>query len=117
MLTTEESLSAYTFNKYTIKHRFCAYGGIHFYAVCLIVCSCTQPVEEIIQDGENGILVDMFKTDYISRWVIDVLTDLHAYDALRHNSRQTIVENYDLKTIFLRAQFRLLELAARGHMR
>ncbi len=86
-------------------------------AGCLIVGSRTQPVEEVIRDGENGLLVDIFKPDEIAHKVIEALADPHAYDGLRHNARQTIVDNYDLKTICLPAQLRLLELAARSGMR
>jgi glycosyltransferase involved in cell wall biosynthesis len=85
-------------------------------AGCVIVGSSTQPVEEVIRDGENGLLVDIFSPEQISRRVVEVLADRHAYTALRQNARRTIVENYDLRTICLPAQLRLLNMAARGMM-
>jgi glycosyltransferase involved in cell wall biosynthesis len=71
-------------------------------------------VEEVIRDGENGLLVDIFKPDEIARRVVDVLADRQAFASIRVNARKTIVENYDLRTICLPAQLRLLNMAARG---
>ncbi len=81
-------------------------------AGCLIVGSRTQPVEEVITDGENGLLVDIFEPQQIAQRVIGVLTDRQAFAAIRTNARRTIVENYDLRTICLPAQLRLLKMAA-----
>jgi glycosyltransferase involved in cell wall biosynthesis len=81
-------------------------------AGCLIVGSRTQPVDEVIADGENGLLVDIFEPQQIARRVIDALTDRPAFAAIRVNARKTIVENYDLRTICLPAQLRLLKMAA-----
>jgi glycosyltransferase involved in cell wall biosynthesis len=81
-------------------------------AGCLIVGSRTQPVEEVITDGENGLLVDIFNPQQISQRVIDVLADRQAFAAIRANARRTIVENYDLRSICLPAQLRLLKMAA-----
>ena len=83
-------------------------------AGCLIVGSRTQPVQEVIRDGENGVLVDIFAPDEIAGRVIDVLSDRKAFAALRVNARKTIVDNYDLRTICLPAQIRLATMAARG---
>ena len=83
-------------------------------AGCLIVGSRTQPVEEVITDGENGLLVDIFEPQQIAQRVIDALADRQAFAAIRANARRTIVENYDLRTICLPAQLRLLKMAARG---
>jgi len=81
-------------------------------AGCLIVGSRTQPVEEVITDGENGLLVDIFDPQEIAQRVIDALADRQAFAAIRAKARRTIVENYDLRTICLPAQLRLLKMAA-----
>ena len=83
-------------------------------AGCLIVGSRTAPVEEVIRDGENGILVDFFKTEEIAERVIEGLAEPAAFAALRENARRTIVERYDLKRICLPGQLRLLEEARQG---
>lgn len=85
-------------------------------AGCLIVGSRTQPVEEVIRDGENGLLVDIFSPAEIARRVVEGLADRNSYTAIRQNARKTIVENYDLLTICLPAQLRLLKMAACGMM-
>ena len=84
-------------------------------AGCLIVGSSTQPVEEVIKDGENGILVDIFKPNEIATRVIDALSRRQEFVSIRNNARKTIVEQYDLRLICLPAQLRLLNMAAR-HM-
>jgi glycosyltransferase involved in cell wall biosynthesis len=80
-------------------------------AGCLVIGSRTAPVEEVIRDGENGVLVDFFSPTEIAERVIEVLRDRGAFAAIRKNARQTIVEKYDLRTICLPAQLRLLEIA------
>ena len=80
-------------------------------AGCLVVGSRTAPVEEVIRDGENGLLVDFFKSQEIATKVVEVLAEPEAYLSLRENARRTIVTTYDLRSIALPAQLKLLETA------
>lgn len=77
-------------------------------AGCLVVGSRTAPVEEVIHHGANGLLVDMFSPDEIADRVIEALEDGRAHNSLRQNARQTIIDQYDLRSICLPAQMRLL---------
>lgn len=81
-------------------------------AGCLLVGSRTPPVQEVLRDGENGVLVDMFSCEEIARRVIDALSDPEAHRPMRANARGTAVEQYDLHSICLPAHLRLLRLAA-----
>ena len=76
---------------------------------CLLVASRTAPVEEVIRDGENGLLVDFFNSAEVAGRVVAALEDRAAFASLRENARRTIVENYDLKTICLPQQLRMIE--------
>lgn len=80
-------------------------------AGCLVVASSTAPVQEVIRDGENGLLVDMFSPAQIAERVIEALADSPRFAPLRAAARRTIVENYDLRRICLPAQLKLLETA------
>lgn len=80
-------------------------------AGCLVVGSKTPPVEEVIRDGENGLLVDFFSPTEIAGRVLEALADRHAFDDIRAAARRTVVENYDLGTICLPAQIQLLRMA------
>jgi glycosyltransferase involved in cell wall biosynthesis len=75
-------------------------------AGCLVVGSRTPPVEEVISDGENGLLVDFFSPGAIAAKVDDALSG--EFQALRHNARQTIVDRYDLRRVCLPAQVELV---------
>jgi glycosyltransferase involved in cell wall biosynthesis len=81
-------------------------------AGCLLVASRTPPVQEVIKDGENGILVDLFSPADIAERVVHALADPGAHQQLRANARRTAVEQYDQQTICLPAQLRLMRLAA-----
>ena len=76
-------------------------------AGCLVVGSRTPPVEEVIRDGENGLLTDFFSSEAIAAKVDEAL----AMDQrpLRDNARDTAVNRYDLKRVCLPAQLRLVE--------
>jgi glycosyltransferase involved in cell wall biosynthesis len=78
-------------------------------AGCLVVGSRTSPVEEVIQHGANGLLVDFFSPREIAEQVIAALEDRDAFAALRHSARETIVSRYDLRTVCLPAYLRLVE--------
>ena len=82
-------------------------------AGCLVVGSRTPPVEEVIRDGENGLLVDFFSTEQIADAVTRSLERQSELQPLRQRARATVLERYDLKRVCLPAQLgmvaRLLE--------
>lgn len=67
-------------------------------AGCAMIGSATPPVEEVIRDGENGLLVDFFSAPEIAEKVNAVLSDPHHMQDMRDNARRTVVDHYDLKT-------------------
>jgi glycosyltransferase involved in cell wall biosynthesis len=78
-------------------------------AGCLVVGSRTPPVEEVIRDGENGLLTDFFSVQELASKVDEALS-LQDTQEMRAAARKTIVERFDLKRVCLPAQ---LELVAR----
>jgi len=77
-------------------------------AGCLVVGSRTAPVEEVIRDGKNGLLVDFFSPQEIAGQVLAVLAEPNRFAALRQQARQTIIDGYDLKRICLPRQLALI---------
>jgi glycosyltransferase involved in cell wall biosynthesis len=76
-------------------------------AGCLVIGSRTAPVEEVICDGENGLLVDFFDREALAARIDEALS----LDSkpLRAAARRTVIQRYDLKSICLPAQERLVE--------
>lgn len=74
----------------------------------LVVGSRTPPVEEVIRDGENGLLVDFFSPEQLASRLIDVLGHPDGFQSLREEARRTIVEHYDLRRICLPQQLALI---------
>jgi glycosyltransferase involved in cell wall biosynthesis len=66
-------------------------------AGAMIVGSRTAPVQEVLQDGVNGRLVDFFDVRGWEAALIDALADPGAYLHLRKAARDTILKRYDLK--------------------
>jgi glycosyltransferase involved in cell wall biosynthesis len=77
-------------------------------AGCLVVGSRTPPVEEVIRDGDNGLLVDFFSPEAIASKVDFALSHPDA-EAVRQRARQTIVERYDLRRVCLPAQLEMVK--------
>tara|TARA_B110000444_G_scaffold261018_1_gene310515 strand:- start:13924 stop:15207 length:1284 start_codon:yes stop_codon:yes gene_type:complete len=75
----------------------------------VIVGSKTCPVEEVIEDNVNGLLVDFFDFNEISSVVNKVLSDPEKYKNLEKNARKTIIDQYDLKTVSLPKQVKIIE--------
>jgi glycosyltransferase involved in cell wall biosynthesis len=74
-------------------------------AGCLVVGSRTPPVQEVIRDGENGLLVDFFSPQGIATRVDEALS--MDSTLIRQRARATVIENYDLKRVCLPGQLQL----------
>jgi len=83
-------------------------------AECLVVASKTPPVEEVLVDGENGLLFDFFSPEALSETVCRALDDRDLARTLRKNARATIVANYDFERVCLPRQVELIEQVASG---
>jgi glycosyltransferase involved in cell wall biosynthesis len=79
---------------------------------CLVVGSRTPPVEEAIEDGVNGLLVDFFSTEALAARIDEALTRQRELAPLREAARRTVLERYDLNRVCLPAQCRLVEALA-----
>jgi glycosyltransferase involved in cell wall biosynthesis len=75
---------------------------------CLVVGSRTPPVEELVRDGENGLLAGFFSPEEIAAQVAFALQHQNELQPLRKAARQTILANYDLKSVCLPAQLRFV---------
>ena len=63
---------------------------------CVVVGSRTPPVQEVIEDGINGLLVDFFSPAEIAQRVNEVIEQPEKMLKIRTKARETIVERYDL---------------------
>jgi glycosyltransferase involved in cell wall biosynthesis len=84
-------------------------------AGCLVVGSRTPPVQEVIRDGENGLLVDFFSPGQIAARVDEALCRQKELQPLREKARRTAVDGYDLRRVCLPRQLNLVETLAGVH--
>lgn len=80
-------------------------------AGCLVIGSRTAPVEEVIKDGRNGLLVDFFSATEVADRVDDVLDHPDRMQRLRDAARQTVIQRYALQNC-LQKQVQLIEQMA-----
>lgn len=78
-------------------------------AGCLIVGSRTAPVAELVRHDENGLLVDFFDTNELSGTIVSGLAKQTEFRSLRVRARNDIVNHYDLRSICLPKQVKLIE--------
>ena len=76
-----------------------------------VIASRTPPVEEMIEDGVTGRLVDFFDVDAWAEALIEAMANPEAQAPIRAAARAHIVENYDLKTVCLPRLMRFVETA------
>lgn len=81
---------------------------------CLVVGSATPPVQEVICDGENGLLVNFFDAKGICERIAEVLAKPRQYDQLRENARTTILQRYDMRDM-LRRQWEFILQRGKRH--
>ncbi len=68
-------------------------------AGCLVLGSDTEPVREVIRDGDNGLLVDFFDVAQIAARIDEAVEKRVAYRALREKARQTTLERYAARNL------------------
>lgn len=64
---------------------------------CLVIGSATPPVEEVLKDGENGLLVDFFAGRDLADRIDAVLDHPDRMQALRDEARRQAIAKFDLK--------------------
>jgi glycosyltransferase involved in cell wall biosynthesis len=77
-------------------------------AGAVVVASATPPVEEVVSDGENGLLFDFFSPGELAEKVVAVLSHPDRMRHLGRNARQSVVARYDLRSTCLPAHLKLI---------
>jgi glycosyltransferase involved in cell wall biosynthesis len=77
-----------------------------------VVGSATPPVEEVIEDGRTGRLVDFFDVAGWADALIAALSDPERQAPIRAAARRHVVESYDLRRVCLP---RLIRFVETGH--
>ena len=75
----------------------------------IIIASDTEPVREVINDKKNGLLVDFFNYEEISKNIINILDDREKFKHLGKNARDFIIKNYDLEKVILPKYLKLIK--------
>jgi glycosyltransferase involved in cell wall biosynthesis len=78
----------------------------------LMVASSTGPVQEVIEHGRNGLLVDFFDHQALADTMAEALTRQQELQPLRQAARQTVAELYDLRRVCLPDMLKFVEQAA-----
>ncbi len=68
----------------------------------VVLGSRTAPVQEMIRDGQNGLLVDFFSPEEFADKAVAVLRDLAAFRPLGRAAEQMIETNYSLEVVLPR---------------
>lgn len=86
-------------------------------AGCLVVGSRTPPVEEVIEHGKSGLLVNFFDVAGLAETVVDTLSRPQHYAPLRVAAREAAIARYDLQSICLPQQIQLIERLVASRMK
>jgi glycosyltransferase involved in cell wall biosynthesis len=78
-------------------------------AGCLVLGSVGAPLDEVVSNRENGLLVDPFDAPDISNLIEEVLVHPDRMAAIRSNARRTVVEQYDLNAVAMPQWLTLLD--------
>ena len=65
----------------------------------VVLGSATPPVQEVIADGQNGLLVDFFDVAGIADKAVRVLEDPAGHRSIGRLAEQTVAESYGLEAV------------------
>ena len=80
---------------------------------CAVVGSATAPVQEVIEDQRNGLLVDFFSPQQLAEAIAELLTDRQLAHNLGQAARETVLSRFRLASCVQR-QLALMDLVASG---
>lgn len=83
---------------------------------CVVIGSRTSPVEEVIRDGDTGLLVDFMDAAGIADRVDAVLDHPDRMSEMRDRARKDIVARYDLRRVCLPGHVRMVEDLVAGRL-
>lgn len=83
---------------------------------CAVVGSATAPVQEVIDDRINGLLVDFFEPNQLAEAVAELLVDRPLALKLGAAARDTVLGRFELSTC-VQSQLELINLVASGAIR
>jgi glycosyltransferase involved in cell wall biosynthesis len=81
---------------------------------CLVLGSANAPLDHVIRDGHNGLLVDAFRPQEVCERIEAVLAHPDRMQAARDAARAHVVQDFDLKTVTLPRWVDLLSAMAGG---
>ena len=64
---------------------------------CTVLASDTEPVQEMIRHGENGLLADFFDVDGFTEQALEVLEDPEKFRHLGQAGEAMIEQDYSLE--------------------
>jgi glycosyltransferase involved in cell wall biosynthesis len=79
---------------------------------CLILGSHTAPLLEVVEDGQNGLLVDFFDFEALAQRAADALQNRAQLTRLRERARITVQSRFDLHHLCLPSQIHLIKRLA-----
>lgn len=79
----------------------------------LVIGSATAPVQEVIEDGVNGLLVGFHDQQTLIDRISSVISAPEAFRSIREAARRTVLERYKLEDCVQR-QLRLIDAVASG---
>jgi glycosyltransferase involved in cell wall biosynthesis len=83
-------------------------------AGCLVVGSRTAPVEEMIEHGHDGLLVDFFSPTELAETISTVLVDRRLFAPLRRQARETVLQDYSVAACLPRQLSIIAEVSGRS---
>ena len=81
-----------------------------------VIGSATTPVEEVIRNGYNGLLIDFFSPDDLAESIVELLEKPDLATAMGQAARKTVLDRYSLPGCVAR-QLSLMQLVCSGSLR